>query len=287
MKCRCLQAESEFTVNHDRRRRRHLTRINERVNNPSLVHAILALYKNNTKGNRKKVFREVLKAQFMCPVAFEPTPASSGKNEKIVLKRNTKIRFHMIENTQLQYFYLAFTDLDELKKWNPSANQHSIILTFDEYASMILQDGSDTEGFIINFGGTVLTMTRDMIVSLKKVSDERKIADAAEKDEAGEIMVKLMRPRIYPMALLRAVCEFLKTQKCVQAAYMQLMLKEEQESYLLIIDYTGDSKSVYTGILSAAAPYLDGIQLNMAPYHSVFGRKAAADIEPFYRKKII
>ena len=61
------------------------------------------------------------------------------------------------------------------------------------------------------------------------------------------------------------------------------MIKEGEKSYLLIVD-ADDAPAYFNVIGEAANPYIGkGMFLDMVPYNSEFGRKAAAG-KPFYKR---
>jgi len=63
------------------------------------------------------------------------------------------------------------------------------------------------------------------------------------------------------------------------------MVKENEKSYLLIVDFKGDRNSVFSAIANAAIPHIhNGMPVDMVPFTDKFGRDAATG-EPFYRRK--
>jgi len=259
--------------------------VNKPVTNPSLVSAILMLHESNTPEHWNQVLDEVMDAHFLCPVNIDPVPAPSGEDGKTVLMEDTRMSFQMVENADHQVYILGFSDWDELRKWNPAENQQTIILTFDDLASMVLRVGSHAEGFVVNPPGAVFSMSRSMIESLNIEKERRRNGGAVEIVVKKETSVTLGQPKVYPTDMIQAVSGFLKTQKCVNAAYMQLMEKEGEQSFLLIVDFTGDKRPVFDGMGKAAVPQLKGMFIDIIPLDSDFGRKATEKIEPFYTKK--
>ena len=76
----------------------------------------------------------------------------------------------------------------------------------------------------------------------------------------------------------------MKKQKNVQAAYLQLMVKESEQSYL-VVDFMGYRREIFDGISNVAMSHLKGIFIDLVPYDSEFGSSTANNIEPFYKKK--
>ena len=141
--------------------------VNKPVTDPELLESLKQLLQNDTEDNRLKVIEEVvMNARFLIPADFSDFPETKDGNTNITLNKDTIIHFHTVTNTEDQTFYLAFTDWDELKKWQNDDNQKTIVLTFDNYASMVLKDDI-IEGFIINPSSASLIINRQMLELLK------------------------------------------------------------------------------------------------------------------------
>ena len=70
-----------------------------------------------------------------------------------------------------------------------------------------------------------------------------------------------------------------------QYFWLKLMISEEERSFLLVIDFTGDRKTVFAGISDAAVPFLPkGYYLDMIPYEDSLGQQAATG-EPYYKRQ--
>jgi len=259
--------------------------VNTPVTNPSLVSAILMVHESNTAEHWNKVIDEMLGAHFLCPVLIDPVPATSSDDGQTVLNEGTKMRFPMIENAEHQNYFLCFSDWDELWRWNPAENQQTLILTYDDLASMVLREESSAEGLVVNPMGAAFSMDRSLIERVHIENERRRNGGYVEITVSKETSVTLGQPKVVPTDMMQAVSGFLKTQKCVKAAYLQLMEKEGEQSYLLIVDFTGDKRPVFDGIGKAAVPHLKGMFIDIVPLDSDFGRSATEKIEPFYAKK--
>lgn len=258
--------------------------VNKPVINPDLVVAIKEMKIINTKENQDRVINEMMKAHFISPVIISPIPGPSSDSE-VVLKENTIINFSVIENTANQQFFLAFTDWEELWKWHKVENQQTLIVTFDDLARMVLDERGNSDGFVINSHGENITFNKTMIGALKDEKERRAKGCVVEQVVKKDTTVQLGQPRIYPKEMVNAISNYLKKQKNVQAAYLQLMIKEGEQSYLLIIDFIGDRREIFDGIANVAMSHLNGMIIDLIPYDSDFGRNATSNIEPFYKKK--
>lgn len=259
--------------------------VNRPVTNPELVVAIKAMKESNTKEGQDNVINEVMKAHFISPVIISPVPGPSNNNGEVVLKEKTTINFSIIENTENQQFFLAFTDWEELGKWHKGENQQILILTFDDLAAMVLDEKGNSDGFVINSHGENIIFNKNMIKPLKDEKERRAKGGVVKQVVDKDTAVQLGQPRVYPKEMVNAISNYLKKQKSVQAAYLQLMIKEGEQSYLVIVDFTGDRREIFDGIGNVAMSHLNGMFIDLVPYDSDFGRNATNNIEPFYKKK--
>jgi hypothetical protein len=63
------------------------------------------------------------------------------------------------------------------------------------------------------------------------------------------------------------------------------MIKDGEQSYLLIVDHTGNPDAVFKGIADAAVPHIhNGMYVDMMEYNSPTGKNAARG-NPIYRKQ--
>lgn len=145
--------------------------VNKPINNPDLLQAIEEMKRSSSSDNLDKVLNEVMAAHFLSPVTITPIP-QPGENGDIILKEKTTISFYKIEDERNNSYYLAFTDWDELRKWNSKEDIQAIVSTFDDYASMTLDENGRGEGFVINPSGANICFTRSMIESLIQNSRE-------------------------------------------------------------------------------------------------------------------
>jgi hypothetical protein len=64
-----------------------------------------------------RIINKVMKAHFLSPVYISPLSGPADEAGKVVVKEEITICFTVIENTTNQKSFLAFTDWDELGKW--------------------------------------------------------------------------------------------------------------------------------------------------------------------------
>lgn len=259
--------------------------VNKPVTNPSLVNAMNKMRELNTKESQDDVINEVMNAHLIAPVSISPVPETPTGINETVLKEKTTIGFTMIENTENQNFFLAFTDWDELGKWNKTEGQQTLIVRFNDLATMVLNEDKGSDGFVINPFTQNLTFNKTMVSALHKEAERCKNGGVVEQVVEKETPVQLGQPKNYPKEMTDAISSYLKKQSSVKAAYLQLMIREGQQSYLIIVDFDGDRRKIFDGIGEAAMKYLNGMYIDLVPFNSGFGKRASTNVEPFYKKK--
>ncbi len=251
------------------------------VTNPDLVSAIQRAREDSTPETWADMVRETTRARFITPVDFSSSPVS-GETEK---KTAPSFSLHMLEDpASRQQFYLAFTDWEELAKWRSAQGQRVLILTFDDYARLVLDGKIAAGGFIINpYSGNVV-FGKAMIETVRREKAGLTNRGAEKMVMKKGTTVFLGEPDEYPEALIRSLSSFLETQGGVEAAYLQSMEKDGVSSYLVAVDFQGDQKALFDGISGVAAGLLSDMALNLTSCDTEFWRDTAEGLEPFYQK---
>ena len=125
------------------------------IDNTALLTAVERMNRENSRESREAVLDTVISAaRFLAPVEI----SGSGDEE-------TQIRFQLLPNQDGQVFFPAFTGWEELRRLCGPKNQQTVLLSFDDYARMILQDNR-AAGFVIDPFGCCLSFDRTMLEHL-------------------------------------------------------------------------------------------------------------------------
>ena len=249
--------------------------------NPRLSEALAALHRENTPANQDRALRELMtQAHLLAPVVLTPAPppAVSGQT---TLEQNTAIQFQLISSQEGRPFFPAFTNWGELRKLCGPRDQQTLVLTFDDYASMLQRD-SRAAGFVVDPFGDSLTLDRETVARLarQKAEGTPPVRQVIQKDTR----VMLGDPAEYPERMVEAICSAARELPAVKALYLRLMVREgEMEpSYLVVVDQDGEQDAVFSAIAGAARPWLDGKTVDLVPRSSRFGQDASKGVSPFY-----
>ena len=141
------------------------------ITNPALLQAVAQMQKENTRQSREAVLDLIIRsARFLAPVSITPPPGN-GEGGTTVLTQATTIQFQLLPNQQGQPFFPAFTSWEELRKLCGPRNQQTLVLTFEDYAGMILRDNRAV-GFVIDPFGCCLSFEREMVEHLLQRKQE-------------------------------------------------------------------------------------------------------------------
>ena len=115
--------------------------------NPRLSEALAALHRENTPANQDRALRELMtQAHLLAPVVLTPAP-SPAVSGQTTLEQNTAIQFQLISSQEGRPFFPAFTNWGELRKLCGPRDQQTLVLTFDDYASMLQRDSRSGRRF--------------------------------------------------------------------------------------------------------------------------------------------
>lgn len=258
--------------------------LNTPVTNPTLFRAM-----NNTEGAQterdNQIIQEAMRASFLVPVTISPAPENPSGHGQIVLEKETTIGFLSLKGQDDQIYFPVFTDWDALRLWQNVEHQQTLVMPFDDLAKMLLQQRGDVEGIVINPAGKSATFRKPLLEAMLNEKARQENGGIVEQVVKEETEVMLGQPRVYPIQMTQAISNYLKGLRSVKAAYLQLMLKDQEQSYLVVVDFSGDKSPIFQGVATAAKPYLNGMYLDMVPLNSDFGQSATRNIDPFYRRK--
>lgn len=270
------------------------------VRNPALTAAIAKMKAENTPQSRNAVINEMMNSVFLAPaiIDFGKNPPKPDEQGKVKIEKDTKISFTLINTQDGKTFFMAFTDWDELRKWNKNPGQQTLMLRFDDYASLLAKN-EKASGFVINPYTENLRFPPEMVADLKKQKDvfaKQRVAaaqakmkeKARHKIDPGSKVV-LVEPTVYPDEMLDPICEYLHTRPDVQAAYMQVMIvNDTDKSYLMVLDCPQDD-AVFAAVAKAAHPYMAAnktMNMDITIAATPLGQQAVNGSDPFYTKTL-
>jgi len=131
------------------------------IRNDELLDIIHTVQKEPSTDNIVKMFNAVVTAELLAPISLDKDPTME-KND-VFLEKDTTISFELIKAANGDLYYPVFTHGEELKKCSKEQDQHTMKVTFEDLANMILNQGKVVKGFVINPMGENICFTADMI----------------------------------------------------------------------------------------------------------------------------
>ena len=173
----------------------------------------------------------------------------------------------------------VYTDWVALKQWRDIPDEQTVITSYKDISGMVLSN-PQSKGFVINPYSHNVPVRRNIIEHINAWPHNQWTVGEDTK-------VYLGTPAIDPVALKSAISKHLKKQNNVKNAYLALMEKDKEFSFLIVVDFVGDRNTTFQGIASVAVPQLkQGELIDMVPADSDIGKQVAHDFQPFYKRKV-
>lgn len=263
--------------------------INRPIMNPGLVCAANYFFQGLATNRANKemetaMFKEIYQAKYLMP--FDTSKMSLDKtdsdNGEVIVKENSLLQFPLISNAKGRHFYPFFSDWNEFRRFDKEQKYSGNIIGFEDMKYFV----EKADGITINPYGANIILSMDLLNMIESVANGTG-SNTVVKEEALEKDTKVLLgdPANYPQEMINEVSKYLKSNKNVNAAYLRLMIKNEEQSYLIIVDFIGDQKEIFQGIANAGVPHLTNMFLDIIPL-STFGKDAIRNVKPFYKKKL-
>lgn len=268
------------------------------VENPELQHAMIQFFqmahsKNNSQGREQtlhqledKMLDEVINAKYLIPMQLkEEEPSIPDEHGNSTLKKGTTMQFaNLVSNDDDTQALPAFTDWTEFEKVYDKNIWSGNIATYDD----LLAVSQKMNCIVINCKGIPLNINeknKHMIEEYKIEKNKPKDASVKECTMKKDTKIMLGEPKEYPSKMIEVVKEYMKKQKHIKKAYLQLMIKDNEKSYLIVVDFDGNKDKLFKGIADVALPYLNGMYLDMVTMDD-WAKNDVKDVKPFYKKKL-
>ncbi|WOO38419.1 enhanced serine sensitivity protein SseB [Anaerocolumna sp. AGMB13020] len=264
--------------------------INRPVMNPTLVRTAndfiqKLIRKSASPELEEQLFHEIYQGKYLLAMDASKLRQEKTNEEtgECVIKEDSVMSFPLITNADNKHFYAFFTDWTELRKFDMENKYSGSIMQFEDMKHFIQQ----ADGIVINPFGVNLNLTSNMLDEIEAVVLDKKQPNKMEEQVVKEdTKVLLGEPKDYPQEMVNAISEYLKTCKNVKAVYLKLLIKEEEKSYLLVVDFTGEKEQLFSNIAKIALPFAGGMYIDFVPYADSFGKSAVKDSSPFYKKRL-
>ncbi len=264
--------------------------INKPIENPQLSKLLNEL-KSIDKSNddlRYEKMNEIAKeftlnAKLLSVIEINDEDIEEAPDGKVIFKKGAKFSVMPFLSSDNKRFLGAFTDWNELRKGEmyKDANVKTLVLSFDDYYGMI--NNSDT-GIVINPFSDNIVFSPESIDYMKQRKDinQKGYTEIVNKKDT-EVMIG--EPDNCPHQIIEVINNYAKNIKEINAIWLKSMIRNNEKSFLVIIDYKGNIRDINADIAKAAVPFLPPNEfIDIVSYNDKFGRSVATG-KPIYKKK--
>ncbi|OCG46465.1 hypothetical protein A9G35_05345 [Gilliamella sp. Choc5-1] len=267
--------------------------VSQPVTNPKLIEALQTFNQTPSLETKKNLFDHLKSAKLLAPITMNlPDNIGCNDDNTITLQQGNTLSFVAISNVENKNFFPAlpalpaFTDWNELRKWQNIKDQQTLVVDLSYYQTL-LNDSDGCKGVVINPFGNSFQLDRSMLSEV--------LTDNSPSTENGKEIylskdteVIIGTPEQYPHILVGKLKEHLQNKSEVNAAYLRLMVQNQQQSYLVVVDIQKgvDTKAIFNDLGQAAQAFLaKDMFIDFIVVDTEFGQQAIKDEKPFYQKK--
>ena len=154
------------------------------ISNPMLIGAMELVKKNKSPENLKVFMDELLHARLISPIVITPPPVVD-ENGKAKLTEENKISIPMLPGPDDKKYFMAFTDIEELKKLKTKGPVNVLPFTIKDYAVMMVNAADKCDGIAINPSSNGPIVNKAMVAAImSKVV--KKPAEKADEQTAQQ-----------------------------------------------------------------------------------------------------
>ncbi len=247
--------------------------------NPELVRAANFIFQETERDKIdprlwQLLFGEIFRGEYIIPVDSSKLVVDKKSGNEFNISKDSRISFPVLENKDGKKYYPFFTDWNEYRKFDRETQYTIMAAGFKDMERFV----DKADGIVINPFGSNIIINYDMLSTITEASKE--LSKELSKISVGD-------PKEYPLQMVRKISETLWDKDYIKAAYLKLMLKNREESYLVALEGKLPEKpqELYNEIAEKALPDANNMPIDFIDYDSDFAKKVFKDSEPFYTAK--
>lgn len=264
-------------------------RINKDAENTrleELMNRRIELVKTDDKeavvANVEEIFMEIMdKALLMTAIKLSQPPKNLPNGEQTPAV-GTNISFLMVTSQDGGNYLPMFTKRAEMEKWESNTQENTVLMGFDNI-SMIVETNPNCSGIVVN------PFTQNLVIPRQYVEDMAERRKLLRDGQTSRVLnadtpCELYAPSPYPMEMSNALIETAKNTGAIERLWLRGVKFDEQDGYLLVVDFKGDRNVVFSRLGQAARPFLGKLPLHIVAADSGFGANASKNTVPFYTR---
>lgn len=241
------------------------------INNTILLNVIRLMRAESSK--EPQFFEALHQAKFLCPVQVDTRSLPKNPDGNAVLNRDNPISLVSISDSFGALYLMAFTDRNELSKWNQGSYQQTIVYSFDDYKAVLTSSDTPYQGVVLNPFGDNIVLGKEIFTGGNTPFQ------TAKSNES----IMIGRPKGYPIRMVEKLKQYFHNIHLVNTAYLLWMVRGQEAGYLLVLGTTASPQKLFPLIGELCKPYLDEKPLDMVLLNSSFGQSAVQNQQPFFR----
>ena len=219
----------------------------------------------------------LFRSQVIAPVQL--INAEQDLNMEDGEKHQTQIKFVMVQNNDKKFFP-AFTDMEELNRWQNPPEYRTMIIPFLQYAAMFQQNG-DAEGIIENpfREGESVAMPKANVIDLAK-----RFVHYQRQQQQNRVQLFDLKDK--PIDLMKELSAHFEEVPEVHAAYMTGMRVGNKESVMLVLDcdQVEDTKSLFQPAAQIVNRHTNGNPPGIITTQHDMSKSILERTTPFYQE---
>lgn len=251
-----------------------------RIINPNLIRTANFIFQENSRDEIdgklwQMLFTEIFKGEYIIPIDGSKIIVDENAGNEFNISKDSKFSFPVLENSDGKKYYPFFTDWNEYRKFDVKTEYTIMAASFKDMEKFI----DKADGIVINPFGSNIIINYEMLST---------IADVSKDFVKERSRITVGDPKNYPLQMVRKISETLWDKEYISAAYLKIMLKNREESYLVALEGNLPEKpqELYNEIGKNALPESENIPIDFIDYSSDFAKKVfKEDDAPFYTAK--
>ena len=229
-----------------------------------------------------RMLKEVVRGEFLCPVKVVEDPKEEKGADG---KKGTALQFALLQDSNGAQWMPVYTDWQSFQKIYNVKEWKGQKVSFDQLMKI-----AGERDFVINPGSMELRVEENrkkIIIGYFKRYKRQEAEMASGNLVEKKTGVFVGEPIAEADELKQILSEYMKKQKNIKKAYLVTKIERKDDiSYLLVVEFKGERKSVFEGIAEAVKPSLGYMRLDMHEADEK-AMELIGEVAPFYKKTFL
>lgn len=268
-------------------------RIDRELSNPRLRELLglrMEMGMSGSKDKKKmdetleKIVSEMVEnANFLVPAEIS-VPLIKEKDGGVSIPASSNLSFTIFALDEKRKFIPIFSDSEKLALWKDRGeNVHVVTMNFSGLALLLSQSARD-EGLVLNPYSDNMTINRSTALKWFEQFQTSRNGSANGIIPLEKVKdVYTLSP--YPFQLSNVLCDAARHTPTINAMWLRGIVLNGEDSYLLIVDFTGERQKAVSPLGEAARKYLGEKPLHIVPFDEGFGGQAVRGVAPIYTRE--